>query len=156
MLKNFLVKTDNVVGKIASIAISLALIGVSTVVVTSAADSLFGNKLRAKFRKFKARRLAKKVQKGEYPENTKPLEQLDPETAKQCADYAEKDVSVVEEAKESFGNFNKELNNGNITFDDEKGTIKKSLKKKGSSKSLNLAEVDNPEDLPAPNTESQE
>lgn len=133
MLKKIFDNTNTITSRIASISINLVVIGISAVLLLGAVDTL-----RTKFKK------SKKVKS--------PMKQLDPETAEQCADYAEKDVSLVEEAKESFRKFNKELDNGTITFDDKKGTVKKTLKKKVSEP----AGVDKPEDLHAPEMKSQE
>lgn len=143
MLKKIFDNTNTITSRIASISINLVVIGISAVLLLGAVDTL-----RTKFKK------SKKTEKFEtIDERREAYAKLrQGESAEQCADYAEKDVSVIEEAKESFRKFNKDLEDGVITFDDKKGTVKKSLKKKVSKP----AEVDKPEDLPAPNTESQE
>ena len=118
MLKKIFDNTNTITCRIASISINLVVIGISTVLLLSAVDTL-----RTRFKKSKK----------------------------------SKELETPSERREAYGKLKqtegieKCLDDG-VVFDDKKGTIKKNLKKKVSEP----AGIDKPEDLPAPNTESQE
>ena len=123
MLRKIFDNTNTITCRIASISINLVVIGISTVLLLGAVDTL-----RTRFKKFK---------KSE--ELGTPSEQRE----------AYSKIKQAEEAKKCFDN--------GVILDDKEGTVKKNLKKKISGPKISEpAGIDKPEDLPAPNTESQE
>ena len=71
------------------------------------------------------------------------------QTANEELFAANAELKQAEEAKKCFDN--------GVILDDKEGTVKKNLKKKISGPKISEpAGIDKPEDLPAPNTESQE
>ena len=120
MLRKIFDNTNTITGRIASISINLVVIGISTVLLLGAVDTL-----RTRFKK------SKKL--------GTPSEQRE----------AYSKLKQAEEAKKCFDD--------GIVLDDKEGTVKKNLKKKISGPKISEpAGIDKPEDLPAPNTESQE
>ena len=123
MLRKIFDNTNTITCRIASISINLVVIGISTVLLLGAVDTL-----RTRFKKSK---------KSE--ELGTPSEQRE----------AHGKLKQAEEAKKCFDN--------GVILDDKEGTVKKNLKKKISGPKISEpAGIDKPEDLPAPNTESQE
>ena len=123
MLRKIFDNTNTITGRIASISINLVVIGISTVLLLGAVDTL-----RTRFKK------SKKLEKGETPSERREA-------------YGK--LKQAEEAKKCFDD--------GIILDAKEGTIKKNLKKKTFGPKISEpAGIDKPEDLPAPNTESQE
>ena len=83
-LRPNLEKTNKVMTNIAAVALNLAIIGVSAVIVKSSIDTLWGNKIRKKIANFRLRRQMKKakVVGPDAPMQTEPLESDKVEPAK--------------------------------------------------------------------------
>ena len=123
MLRKIFDNTNTITGRIASISINLVVIGISTVLLLGAVDTL-----RTRFKK------SKKSEELETPSERREA-------------YGK--LKQAEEAKKCFDN--------GVVLDNKEGIVKKNLKKKTSGPKISEpAGIDKPEDLPAPNTESQE
>ena len=123
MLRKIFDNTNTITGRIASISINLVVIGISTVLLLGAVDTL-----RTRFKKSK-----KSEELGTPSERREAYGKL----------------KQAEEAKKCFDN--------GVVLDNKEGIVKKNLKKKISGPKISEpAGIDKPEDLPAPNTESQE